>query len=283
MLLAEAARSLARHADAQRLYAGMLERDPALVSALWGSFLTSLAQGDHAAAQSMVVRMRRTHPDSALADAAQGQLAVARGEHAAAVGAFRAAHARAPSSQSSLMLAGALVRSGALDAARGLLTDWLANNPADPAARRELGNLELAAGRLPDAREHFESLLRQSPDDAIALNNLAWLYDLAGDERALAHAEHAHRLSPDSIEAKDTLGWILVRQGSLRRGLRLLEQAHRRQTGDPVIAHHYAHALVAAGEKPRAREILAHALEVHADFHDRDAAERMLRTLATEG
>jgi len=181
------------------------------------------------------------------------------------------------------MLAGAMARSGALDAARGLLTDRLVNAPADLAARRALGNLELQGGSLPAARQHFETVLRQSPGDAVALNNLAWLYDLAGDERALAHAEQAHRLSPDSVEAADTLGWILVRQGALRRGLRLLEQAHRTQPDNPVIAHHYAHALAATGARPKAREILTNALEAHASFHDRAAAEQMLRTLVAEG
>jgi len=198
------------------------------------------------------------------------------------VSAYRAAHAREPSTRAALALAESLRDGGDVAAARSVLLDWLSKNERDVAARTWLGNLEIQAGNETAARQQFERVLELEPDDAVALNNLAWLYDEADDARALELAERALARLPERVEARDTLGWILVRKGALQRGLTLLEQAYAERPEDPAIVHHYAHALAMSGERAKARELLARTLEEHPRFHDRAAAEDMLARLVRE-
>jgi predicted Zn-dependent protease len=280
LLLAEAARATGRHRIALERYEAVLAHEPALLPALQGAFAAALAGGDHATAGSMIERIRLAAPDAALADFAAGELALARGEAAAAVAAFRAAHARAPSTGSALRLAEALRGNADIAAAQSLLFDWLATREGDTAARAALASLELEAGNLPEAQRQFDILNALVPDDPVVLNNLAWIYDKREDPRALEFAERALERAPDSVEAIDTLGWILVRKGDPARGLGLLERAHAARPDDPVIARHFAHALAASGDHTRARRILERALAEHPRFDERDAAEAMLARLA---
>ena len=115
--------------------------------------------------------------------------------------------------------------------------------------------------------------MKIAPDNPIALNNLAWLYQRAGDPRALSFAERAATALPDSPEAADTLGWILVQERNLTRGIKLLERAHRDAGADPSIAYHYAYTLVETGSVAPAREILKRLLAAPRKFEEREKAE----------
>ena len=122
----------------------------------------------------------------------------------------------------------------------------------DPRFARALAAAYIDTGDLAGAIREHERLLDAAPRDAGLLNNLAWLYEETGDERALATAERAYRLSPRAPEVMDTLGWILVQRGDAARGLTLLREAHARSSVDPGIRYHLAVALARLGRKAEA-------------------------------
>jgi len=64
-----------------------------------------------------------------------------------------------------------------------------------------------------------------NPDDALALNNLAWLLKEQNLPRATALAERASQLQPESAAVLDTYGWLLHLQGDKARAIDYLEQA----------------------------------------------------------
>jgi Flp pilus assembly protein TadD len=63
--------------------------------------------------------------------------------------------------------------------------------PADGEARRLLAVTLVQQGRVEEAMREYEEILRRSPDDLDALNNVAWI-------RA-THAEAAHRDGPEAV------------------------------------------------------------------------------------
>ncbi|MDZ7644748.1 MAG: tetratricopeptide repeat protein [Woeseiaceae bacterium] len=81
-------------------------------------------------------------------------------------------------------------------------------------------------------------MLRQNPDNFTALNNLAWLYFTSGDSRAEALARRAYEAAPDNGSVADTLGWILVSNGSLDEGVDLLRRAVELSDGRATIRYH---------------------------------------------
>ena len=94
----------------------------------------------------------------------------------------------------------------------------------------------------------------------VALNNLAWTYQQLKDPRALATAERAMKLAPESPAVLDTLGWILVEQGNAARALPLLQQATSRAPSAGEIRYHLALALWKAGDKAKAKAELEKSL-----------------------
>jgi putative PEP-CTERM system TPR-repeat lipoprotein len=161
------------------------------------------------------------------------------------------------------------------------LEDWLAKEPNDVGIRDVLGNYYLTTRQLPAAAKTFQAVLRLSPDNLVALNNLAWLDSQLGNPDAQSLAERAYRLAPQAPSVEDTLGWILARKHDTARALPLLGQAATASHGDPEIEYHYAYALVAAGQRAEARKILTRLLATPSKFESRHDAKRLLAATRT--
>src|SRR5262249_44873782 len=99
----------------------------------------------------------------------------------------------------------------------------------------------------------YLQVLKRLPNSARALNNLAWALHASGDERALQYARQAVGLFPSSAAAVDTLGGILLEQGSLNESLAALVTAVSLDGDNPEIRYHLIQALLKAGEDRQAR------------------------------
>ena len=164
------------------------------------------------------------------------------------------------------------------------LRKWYENHPDDRAVRFQLAANTHAKGDVQAARKNFEALLAQSPDNPVVLNNLAWIYQEIGDDRALAYAEKAHNLIPDNPEIMDTYAWILLANGKVEQALRLLNDAIVKAPGNPDIRYHYAKALVEVGQEKLAIEELAAVLaEGNAQFSSMAEAQALLQELQSGG
>ena len=77
----------------------------------------------------------------------------------------------------------------------------------------------------------------------------------------------------------DTLGWIYLEQGESARALPLLQKAAALAPLAGEIRYHYAHVLLAQGERRAARHELQQALAAPSRFARRDEARALLATL----
>ena len=164
------------------------------------------------------------------------------------------------------------------------LEKWYKAHPEDRAVRFQLAANTHAKGDLQSARINFEALLEQNPDNPVVLNNLAWIYQEIGDQRASAYAEKAHNLMPDNPEVMDTYAWILLANGKVEQALRLLNDAIVKAPENPDIRYHYAKALVEVGQEELAIEELAAVLaEGSAQFSSMAEAQALLQELQSGG
>ena len=124
----------------------------------------------------------------------------------------------------------------------------------------------------------YTKLLKEHPNHAVVLNNLALLYLDYGDKRALEYAQKAHNLIPSNPGIADTLGWVYAKQGDYQSALPLLEKAAF-QTKLPTIQFHYAYALYHAGNLTKSNRVLKQALNVSNIFDERPDAEKLLKLL----
>jgi dolichyl-phosphate-mannose-protein mannosyltransferase len=95
-------------------------------------------------------------------------------------------------------------------------------DPGDLRALRTAGAIELALGRLADAREHLERAADLAPNDADILLPLGEVLLRLGDLRlsAMAYAR-AEQVSPGNVQARIGRGWVSVLAGRDREAAEL--------------------------------------------------------------
>jgi cellulose synthase operon protein C len=171
-------------------------------------------------------------------------------------------------------------RAGKLPNVAAPLQSWIEREPNDLPVRMILAEAYQQSGQQLKAIEQYEVVVRHSPKNAAALNNLAWLYHLEGDARAVEVARTAHSLAPNTPAIADTLGWILVSTGRASEGVAILESAAKSADAPPEVQFHYASALATTGNTAEARRELQQLLQKSVDFVDKDAAVRLLEQLS---
>ena len=183
----------------------------------------ALARGDHAAAAGYAPTRCSSCPITGPSDTSStGTFFTERNEPAAAVEAYARAYELAPGTATVLKLAAAERRHG-IETRR--LLDWLDAHPEDADVRVTVAAIGQAGGRPDAAIEHYEYLVAAGDPGFAVLNNLAWLYQGAGDPRALETAARAYEVAPDNASVADTYGWILSQNGRHEQSLRVLEHA----------------------------------------------------------
>ncbi|PZW46785.1 putative PEP-CTERM system TPR-repeat lipoprotein [Humitalea rosea] len=212
----------------------------------------------------------------------RGDLLMAAERPQDAAQAFAAAYAETPSAPLALRLARARIAARQFDEAALALRDWLQREPANDDALLLLSQLDIGAGRLEEAETRLGQVVAHRPDDAVALNNLAWLLGQRNDATARALAERAYYLAPN-IDTADTLGWILARGGQPAQAVPLLRQAAVARAAmsrpDPAASFRLAYALQATGAREEALSVLAPVMSDAQPFAERAEAERLLRDL----
>jgi predicted Zn-dependent protease len=213
--------------------------------------------------------------------ALKGDIFLAANRPADAVTAYSDANNTAPSTFLITRQGSTLLRLGQVEAATTLLHTWLDAHPNDLVATEQISEIDIAAGKLEDATTYLEVLQKQKPHDAVVLNNLAWVYQQQGKkEAAQALARQAYVLAPGPQTA-DTLGWILTTNGDARNGALLLRQAAADGSGgDPRILYHFAVALHDTGDKDAAKKALETVVANHAQFKEKDLAQKLLDDLS---
>ena len=173
----------------------------------------------------------------------------------------------------------ALREGGKAKEADARLANWLKDHPSDIPVRGYLASSYMSGAQNKQAIEQYQVVLQNDPKNILALNNLAWLYQQEKDPRALATAEQAYLLKPDSVTIMDTLGWILVEQGDIARALKLLKAASEKVPAATGIRYHWAAALAKSGDRAGARRELGDLLTKNKKFPERQEAQELLRQL----
>jgi putative PEP-CTERM system TPR-repeat lipoprotein len=128
-----------------------------------------------------------------------------------------------------------------LDTALDDVRKLLLNNPRQPALLDLLAQADINSDQFQKARSELETSVSVRPNDADALNNLAYVDDQLHDPEAEAVAARAYFLS-QTPQIADTLGWILFEEKKYSLAVVLLRKAHKAMPSDHDIASHYAAA-----------------------------------------
>ncbi|MDE2276537.1 MAG: tetratricopeptide repeat protein, partial [Burkholderiales bacterium] len=180
-----------------------------------------------------------------------------------------------PVTQLAVRLHQALTAAGQAAPAEHLATQWQAEHPQDAVFRYYLGDAALALDDYATAERRYRSVLDIQPDNALALNNVAWLMTRRGQPGAVALAERANRLLPGRAPLLDTLAGALAAEQQWPRAIETEKDALQRSPSDPNLRFTLAKLFLKAGDRQQARV----ELERLAKLGDKFAAQREVAEL----
>ena len=256
-----------------------LSSQPDFLPALALMAEVELRQGEVAKAEKRAKDIVSKNPKMAVGYGLLGDIAMARGQQAAALEGYRRAHLLEPSNDTLLRLFKVLTTQDGGKPAIQLAEQWLKTYPNAVKVQRELADHYARIGNFVAAKATYESVIKVSPDDSEALNNLANVLSRLKDPNAVKVAEQALAKNPANANAVDTLGWALFQSGQTDRALQLLRDARLREPGNPEIRYHLAAVLAQAGRKTEAKSELEAAMSSGRGFESASDATELLKTL----
>jgi tetratricopeptide (TPR) repeat protein len=176
----------------------------------------------------------------------------------------------------------AIALTGDANAARATLDEALAIAPRYVPALTLAANYDEQAGRYAPANERYRRILEVQPNNAVALNNLA--YSLAVNMKmpteALPLARRAVAQAPTNVALLDTLGWIQHLVGDDASAVTVMAQVARANLPVASIRLHTAIVFAAQGVRAVAENELAAAVKLNPELEKTDEVKQLRAKLA---
>ncbi|MGB1110584.1 MAG: XrtA/PEP-CTERM system TPR-repeat protein PrsT [Gammaproteobacteria bacterium] len=260
-----------------------LRKNDKFLPALLNRMELARRQQDDGAAREVISSVKRNYPKLAVGFELEGGFEERKGDFAKAAEAYAKAFGIQPNALLAVKRFNALKKSGETAKARGLLADWLKQNPEDVKVREILAVAYHEEGDMKQAASQYEEIAKVQPENVVVLNNLAWMFHEQGDKRAEDYARRAYKLADKRPEVVDTLGVILLKVDKPQEAVDLLERAVTLAPKRPDMRFHFAQALAAAGREQDAVLQLKRVVADEAKFAEREQAEKLLKKLETPG
>ncbi len=201
---------------------------------------TEIRAGQLKEAEKIIAQLEGSRGAIPVVTELKGDLQAASNQPTRAAELYRTLWQRQPNDQLAAKLHGQLQRTDP-KAAAAFLTEWQQRLP-DSLQPLMLEAMQLQEqGNNREAIARYEQLLRRSPDNVVAMNNIALLYGPA-DKRALPLAQKAASLAPESAAVLDTYGWLLLKNGDAKGAVEILEKAAMLAPDVKEIAAHLEEA-----------------------------------------
>jgi len=153
--------------------------------------------------------------------------------------------------------------------------------PTDSRALLQLGLLLDGTGRRDQAKPVYEQVLKITPDQPIALNNLAFIKAEDGQDldEALTMAQRARQGMPNSPDVMDTLGWIYLKKNLSDDAVRTFKELVMADPNRATYRYHYGMALLQKGDKPSAKRELQAAIKFNPSKDDAGKIQKLLASI----
>lgn len=217
-------------------------------------------------------------PNSAVGQQVLGSILFESGDPKNAAQAFARSQKLDPNwTSATLGLVQVALQEGKAEDAAALLGDIVRREPENVFALFTLAGVEESLGRLDAAVKDYSRVLELDPANIQTMNNLAYvLADSQLDpKRALALAQRAKELLPNSTAVDDTIGWAYYNNGLFSLSVNYLQRAAK--AGTARRKSHLAMAYIKLGDRKEAAMLLQSALKQEPSSAD---ARRGIQLLA---
>jgi len=253
------------YGEAEGAFCKILKTNPGEWRAVEGLLDTDLAQNHQKKALSRLdAELTRSHGSPAIRSLLAAT-ALRSGKYDLAIENFRDLANLTPDSIDwQIQLANAYQLKGDVHNAIAALEKAAALQPTDPRPGALLPFLLEMENRAQEAKQVARRALAAQPQDAVAMNNLAYLLAETGDslDEAVELARNAVSKAPTNPVFLDTLGFVYLKRDQNDAALDIFDRLIRRYPDDPACAYHTGMAWYQKGDQARARTLLSHVLEL---------------------
>ncbi len=184
-----------------------------------------------------------------------------------------------PSNQVLLKIVDIFLQQNHPDHAIKILKNALINNTSNQVARYRLALLLQQQKNYNSAAKQYQIIIKNNPDNVLALNNLAWILAEQGHKDALGYAKKAYQLKPDSPAILDTYGYILLKENQAEQSVKILQRAAELAPKSYDIQYHLAKAYYLTGNHNKAKEILTEISGDVVNFSEKENAKILFKRL----
>ena len=230
-----------------------LELQPDLLAARGALIGMKLQNKQPEEALALAREQQKRHPKDAAGYRMEGEIEATRKNWDASAAAFRAAAQRERDGPTVVKLHAALSAGGKAAEAERLAAEWLKENPQDAVFLFYQGDIAMSRNDFTTAEARYRSVLQLQPNNALALNNVAWMLARQGKPGGVAMAEKANSLLPDRAPLLDTLALALETENQLPKAIEAQSRAIKLEPADGGLVLRLAKLYIKSGDKPRAK------------------------------
>jgi tetratricopeptide (TPR) repeat protein len=245
--LADLALAQKDYAKAEALYRRFYQPGSADLRPLQGLLQICAQEGHPAKAQSLLEEDLKKEPDSQPVRLLLASVATSERKFDLASEQYRWIQSKDPKSVPAYSALGDLYQLQG-DTGNALASYEKARElaPKDPKILNAIALLESNGGQAQQAIATLNQQLRLDPNNAAAMNNLAFNLAETGTDldRALALAEGVARKFPNDPAVTDTLGWVYAKRGLNQSAIKVLSILVKKYPKEPAFRYHLAMVLL---------------------------------------
>ncbi|MCY7305049.1 MAG: PEP-CTERM system TPR-repeat protein PrsT [Rhodoferax sp.] len=233
-----------------------LEIKPDMLAAERGLVLLALDAKNYDEALRISRGVQKQSPKEVAGYMFEGDIAANQKKWDVAANAYQAGLKQTGSPQFAIKLHAVYTAAGKPANAEKLTATWLKDNPKDVLYRTYLGDGSLAKNDLAAAERQYQAVVQNQPQNAVALNNLAWITGKLKKEGGIAYAEKAIALAPNQPAFMDTLAVLYSDRNDYAKALEWQTKALALQPQNAIYKLNMAKIHIKGGKKDLARKDL---------------------------
>ena len=279
LALGEAYLQKKEYADAEKSFRKALALRPDLLPAQRALVATAVADRRHADALTIARAVQKQRPNDGLGQMLEGDIEGHRKNVDAAINAYRASLQKTPASEVAIRLHNLLVSNGKTADADRFAAGWEKDKPSDAVFRFHRADVALYQRDLPLAETRYRAVLTLQPNNALALNNVAWLMVQQSKPGATELALKAVELLPNQPAMLDTLASAYAAEKKLPLALETQKKAVSLAPQDNGLRLNLAKILVDSGDKAGARVELQLLDKLGTSFPQQPKVQELLKSV----
>jgi len=254
--LADAHMALKDRTSAARSLKRALELEPRLVHAQRGLVNIALADKQPSVAMETARAVQKQHPNEAVGWVLEGDVEASRKNFTTALAAYQTGLKKNNPNEAATRTHGAMIAAGQAAEAEKFAQRWVADHPNDPLFSFYLADRALAAKDYALAESRYREVIRLQPNNALAINNVAWLMVQQNKPGAVPFAEKANQLLPGRPAIMDTLAGALATEKQLPKAIEIQKAAVERAPEEGLLRMNLAKLYIQGEQKALARQEL---------------------------